>query len=172
MNDAMKHLILIRHASAGPGDDDRERPLSQKGAAEAERMGRALASLAARGFRPTHALVSPARRARETLEAVRRALGALDVAEDAALYLASSGRLLARLQRLEDAASQVLVIGHNPGLAELVRELVGRSDAASRARAARGLVPAACAALRIDAARWSELAPGGAELVAFLRPDD
>jgi phosphohistidine phosphatase len=169
MNDAMKHLILIRHASAGPGDDDRERPLSQKGAAEAER---ALASLAARGFRPTHALVSPARRARETLEAVRRALGALDVAEDAALYLASSGRLLARLQRLEDAASQVLVIGHNPGLAELVRELVGRSDAASRARAARGLVPAACAALRIDAARWSELAPGGAELVAFLRPDD
>ena len=172
MNDAMKHLLLMRHASSGPGDDDRARPLSTAGAAEAERMGRALARLGAHGFRPVHALVSPARRARETFAAVRGALGALTVAEDEVLYLASAGRLLARLQRLDAAATQVLVIGHNPGLADLVRELVGRSDAAARARAARGLVPGACAALRIDAVDWSELAPASAELVAFLRPDD
>jgi phosphohistidine phosphatase len=172
MNDAMKHLILMRHANAVPGDDDRARPLTPDGFAEAERMGRALGGLAARGFAPVHALVSPARRARETLAAVERALGALEAAEDEALYLASAGRLLSRLQRLDASAMQVLVIGHNPGLADLVRELVGRSDPAARARAARGLAPGACAALRVDAAAWSELAPGCAELVAFLRPGD
>ena len=43
----MKHLILMRHASAGPGEDDRARPLSPEGLAEAERMGRALEALAA-----------------------------------------------------------------------------------------------------------------------------
>jgi phosphohistidine phosphatase len=172
MNDAMKHLILMRHASAGPGDDDRARPLSPHGAAEAERMGRALASLGARGFRPEHALVSPARRTRETFEALRGALGELAASEDEALYLASPGQLLARLQALPDPSAQVLLIGHNPGLAELVRRLVGRGDAQAQRRAARGLVPAASAALRIEAERWRDLAPGCAELVAFLRPDD
>ena len=84
-------------------------------------MGRALEALAARGFRPERALVSPARRARETLAGVRAALATLAAAEeDEALYLASPGRLLARLQRLPDATSQVLLVGHNPGLAELV----------------------------------------------------
>jgi phosphohistidine phosphatase len=168
----MKHLILMRHASARPGDDDRERPLTPEGAAEAERMGRALAGLVARGFRPEHALVSPARRTRETFEAVRGALAALAAAEDEALYLASPGRLLARLQRLPDATAQVLLIGHNPGLGELVEWLVGRSDADALPRAARGLVPAACAALRIRTERWRDLEPACAELVAFLRPHD
>jgi phosphohistidine phosphatase len=168
----MKHLLLMRHASAGPGDVDRERPLSAEGAAEAARMGRAIAGLAARGFRPERALVSPARRTRETFAAVRGALGALEADEDDALYLASASRLLARLRRLPEPTAQVLLIGHNPGLAELARALVGRGDAGAQRRAVRGLAPGACAALRIDAEQWSDLAPGGAELVAFLRPDD
>jgi phosphohistidine phosphatase len=171
MNDAMKHLLLMRHASAGPGGVDRERPLSAEGAAEAARMGPALAGLAARGFRPEHALVSPARRARETFEALRGALASLGAEEDEALYLASAGELLARLQRLPDRAAQVLLIGHNPGLTDLVAWLAGGAEPGAR-RAARGLVPAACAALRIDAERWSALAPGAAELVALVRPDD
>jgi phosphohistidine phosphatase len=170
----MKRLILMRHASAGHGDVDRERPLSAKGAAEAVRMGGALAGLAAHGFRPERALVSPARRTRETFEAVRGALGAppLEAVEHESLYLASAGRLLARLQQLPEPTAQVLLIGHNPGLAELALRLIGRGSEEARRRAARGLVPAACAALRIDAERWRDLAPGSAELVAFLRPDD
>src|SRR5688572_29765869 len=123
----MKHLILMRHASAGPGDVDRERPLTPADAAEAARMGRALAGLAARGFRPAHALVSPARRTRETFQAVRGALGPLEAAEDETLYLAGPRHLLAFLQRLPEPSAQVLLIGHNPGLAELAQRLVGRS---------------------------------------------
>ena len=169
----MKHLILMRHASARPGEDDRARPLSPEGLSEAQRMGRALEALSARGFRPERALVSPSRRTRETLAGVRAALATLAAAEeDEALYLASPDRLLALLQRLPDATSQVLLVGHNPGLAELVDSLVGRAEADVLLRAARGLAPAACAALRIPTERWREVEPACAELVAFLAPAD
>jgi phosphohistidine phosphatase len=168
----MKHLILMRHASAGPGEDDRARPLSPEGLSEAQRMGPALEKLSARGFRPERALVSPSRRTRETLAGVRAALTSLAAEEDETLYLASPGRLLARLQQLPDATSQVLLVGHNPGLAELLDWLVGRAEADVLLRAARGLAPAACAALRIPTDRWRELEPACAELVAFLRPGD
>jgi phosphohistidine phosphatase SixA len=168
----LKHLILMRHASAEPGEDDRARPLSADGRGEVERMARALDALGARGFRPERALVSPARRTRETLDGLRAALGGLAAEEDEALYLGSPGRLLARLQALPDAFSQALLIGHNPGLAELLDWLVGRAEADVLLRAARGLAPAACAALRIPTTRWLELEPACAELVAFVRPGD
>jgi phosphohistidine phosphatase len=169
----MKHLILMRHASALPGEDDRARPLSPEGLSEAQRIGPALEKLSARGFRPERALVSPSRRTRETLAGLRAALSTLAAAEeDETLYLASPGRLLARLQQLPDAISQVLLVGHNPGLAELLDWLVGRAEADVLLRAARGLAPAACAALRIPTERWRELEPACAELVAFLRPED
>jgi len=168
----MKHLILMRHASAGPAADDRERPLSAAGQSEALQMGRALAALSASGFRPEWALVSPARRAQETLAGVRSGLPCLAGAEtDGALYLASPGRLLSRLQRLPDETAQLLLVGHNPGLSELAQLLAGRAEADLRLRFARGLTPAACAALRIESVHWHELAPGCAELVELLRPD-
>ncbi len=167
----MKHLILMRHASARPGADDRERPLSAAGAREVRAVGHALAALTERGFRPEQALVSPARRARETLSGMRRDLPSLaGVETDEALYLASAAQLLARLQRSSDETCQLLLVGHNPGLSELVHWLVGRADADVLRHAARGLVPAACAALRTPAARWRELEPGCAELVELVTP--
>ncbi len=164
MNGAMKHLILMRHASAGPAAGDRERPLSAAGQSEAQRMGRALAAFSASGFRPERALVSPARRAQETLAGVRSGLHSLAAAQtDEALYLGSPGQLLARLQQLPDETAQLLLVGHNPGLSELAQLLVGRAEAG-------GLAPAACAALRIESMSWRDLAPGCAELVELLRP--
>jgi phosphohistidine phosphatase len=169
----MKRLILLRHASAENGDVDRARALSAEGRAEAARTASALVQLAGRGFRPELLLCSPARRARETLEALQAALGAAGrVEQDEALYLASAGRLLSRLQALPDRESQVLLVGHNPGLAELAQLLVERGAADVLLRAARGLAPGALAALRIATPRWRDLAPGCAELVEFLRPAD
>jgi phosphohistidine phosphatase len=169
----MKHLILLRHASAEHGDADRARALSAAGRGEAARMAPVLARLAGRGFRPELLLCSPARRTRETLEALRGALaGAGRVEEDEALYLASAGGLLAKLKALPDPESQVLLVGHNPGLAELAQLLVERGAAEVLLRAARGLAPGAFAALRIATPRWRDLAPGCAELVEFLRPED
>jgi phosphohistidine phosphatase len=168
---AMKHLVLMRHANAQPAADDRERPLSAAGRSEALDMGRALEELAPSGFHPEWALASPARRAQETLAAVRSRLRSLAGAEtDEALYLASPGQLLARLQRVPDETVQLLLVGHNPGMSELAQLLVGEAGAELWLRAARGLAPAACAALRIEGLRWCELTPGCAELVELLTP--
>jgi phosphohistidine phosphatase len=173
MNTPSKHLILLRHASAENGADDRLRALSRVGEAEAARLSGALMRLEERGFRPEIVLSSPARRARET--ALRLLAGlprAPRIEEDETLYLASPGQLLNRLKALPDREPQVLVVGHNPGLAELVQLLVSGGAADVLVRAARGLTPAAFAALRIATARWKDLEPGCAELVEFLRPSD
>jgi phosphohistidine phosphatase len=173
MNTLSKHLILLRHASAENGAVDRLRALSRAGEAEAGRLGDALARLEEIGFRPQIILSSPARRARET---ALRLLPGLPhtppVEEDESLYLASPGQLLARLQALPDREQQVLVVGHNPGLAELVQLLVSGGSAEVLVRAARGLAPATFAALRIATTHWKDLEPGCAELVEFLRPSD
>lgn len=170
---AMKHLILLRHASAENGELDRTRALSALGRSEAARMAAVLGWLGSRGFRPERVLCSPALRARETLEGVRGALGAVRRSEeDESLYLASAGRLLATLQALPDPESQVLLVGHNPGLGELAQLLVERGAAEVLLRAAKGLAPGGLAALRIATPRWRDLGPGCAELVEFLRPAD
>jgi phosphohistidine phosphatase len=169
----MKHLILLRHASAENGEVDRARALSALGRSEAARMGDALRALAERGFRPELLLTSPALRARETLAGVRGALVAARREEaDEVLYLAGAGRLLTRLQALADADTQVLLVGHNPGLGELVRLLVERGAADVLLRAAHGLAPATLAALRLATPHWRDVGPGSAELVEFLRPRD
>jgi phosphohistidine phosphatase len=173
MKPAPKHLILLRHASAENDAADRARPLSERGRGEALHVGEALGALGKKGFRPALLLTSPARRARETVTGIRAALaGEPRVEEDEALYLASPGQLLDRLQSLPEDDHQVLLVGHNPGLAELVQLLVEQAPAEVLLRAARGLAPASFAALRIDGARWCDLAPGCAELVEFLRPGD
>jgi len=172
MNGTPKHLILLRHAHAEDGASDRERPLSAKGHREIERAARGLDTLTGSGFRPTLVLTSSARRTLETAAAVERVLaGPLRVEQDETLYLASPGQLLTRLRSLPEVERQVLLVGHNPGLAELAALLAERASAAVLLRARRGLGTAAFAALRV-AAHWRDLAPGAAELVEFRQPGD
>jgi phosphohistidine phosphatase len=173
MNTPSKHLILLRHATAESGEVDRQRALSRRGEAEAAGLGRVLTGLEERGFRPQIVLSSPARRARETALGLARGLPHDPrFEEDETLYLASPGQILARLQALSDREEQILVVGHNPGLAELVQWLVSGATAEVLVRASRGLTPAGFAALRIATRRWRDLEPGSAELVEFLRPSD
>ena len=71
----MRELILLRHAHAEPattGQSDLDRPLSPQGLAEAEAVARWLKE---QGLVPDRVLCSPARRTRETLEAVMDAIG-------------------------------------------------------------------------------------------------
>ena len=173
MNDAMKHLILLRHASAETGEPDRARSLSAQGRSECGRMAGALERLVPGEFRPELLLCSPATRARETLERVGRAFAAdVKVEVDEAFYLASASQLVAKLRALAEPNPQVLLVGHNPGLSELLKWLVTHGEAEVLRRAARGLAPGGLAALRIPAPHWRDLAARGAELVAFLRPGD
>ena len=162
----MKQLLLLRHAAASgkdAGGADRARPLTPDGRRAAERLGR---RLKADGISPDHVLCSPARRARETLEGIAESLDSLPPADfDAALYLADSRALLGRLCSIPAETQRVLLIGHNPGLEELVRALAGPAAAAGLS----GL-PAAGLAIFQLSGPWSALSKGGVRLAAFVTP--
>lgn len=156
----MHDLILLRHAEARhatPGGDDRERPLSANGEAEAKAAGRWLAEHDAQ---PQLTLCSDAPRAKLTAELALAELGACEVRDESAIYDATPGDLLALLDSCRDMA-QVMVVGHNPGLEQLVALLVSGQSGDFR-----GMPPAAVAWIRLG----DSLEPGAGELHAFWSP--
>lgn len=123
----MRRLILLRHGHAEPegaSDRDPERALTAQGRAAARAAGEALA---AAGLRPDVALVSPARRARETWDAVAAVLGGPEATAAPELYDASADTLLAAARARPEAV--VAVVAHNPGLQLLARRLAGAPTA-------------------------------------------
>jgi phosphohistidine phosphatase len=154
----VRRLILLRHASADDAHEDALRELSARGRGEAARAGERIAALGAE-WMPTRALCSTALRATATLELARPALAALrEIDFNARLYLASAGGLLDVVHRAPDADACVLVVAHQPGLGDFVRQLARRISPEARAGLARGMTPASLAALMLD------------ELVAFVQP--
>ncbi|TAN02765.1 MAG: histidine phosphatase family protein [Rhodanobacteraceae bacterium] len=158
----MRELLLLRHAEAmqaGPDGRDVERPLSVHGEAQARAVG---AWLAAQGAAPDAVLCSPARRAQMTADAVCRALRIHPPRFLPAVYQATPGELLALVETHAADARQVLLVGHNPGLEQLLALLTeGRSERA------RGMSPAALAWVELDD---DTLEPGHGRLHALWSP--
>ena len=168
----MKTLYLLRHAKSDwgdPGLDDHDRPLAGRG----ERAAAVLAvHFGQQGYHPSLVLCSSARRTRQTLESLLPHLpGDPEVLFEEGIYLASRGQLLARVQEVDDRQSRVLLIGHNPGVADLARDLAGSGERASLRRLAR-FPTAASAVCEFDLERWRDLAPGSGRLVAYATPKD
>jgi phosphohistidine phosphatase len=167
---AMKQLFLLRHAKAQPssGEPDHERELDARGIADADAVGR---SLAAQGWRPDAALVSYARRTRQTFDHVQPFLDpAPRLRIEPALYDAAPGAILALLRDTPAEAASLLVVGHNPGIGEVARRLAAKGPSAELA-ALRGSFPtSALAVIRFDIAAWPEIGPGIGRLVAYLWP--
>jgi phosphohistidine phosphatase len=164
-------LLLLRHAKSSwddPALADAERPLAPRGRRAAAALG---ARLARRRTRIDRVLCSPSQRTRETL-----ALLGLDpkvpVTFAPALYLASARTLLGRLQRLPPRVRSVLVIGHDPGLDQLVQSLLAEGRPKALRRYAGGFKTGALAELRIPDDGWRALRPGSAVLERFTRPKD
>ena len=115
----MRELILLRHAHAEPAENglaDIDRPLSPHGLAEAEAAGRWLLE---QRLVPDRVLCSPARRTRETLEAVLGLTGYVEQRLDERVYDATPGTLAALVDEQRDV-ERLLLVGHNPGLEQLV----------------------------------------------------
>lgn len=122
----MKTLTVFRHAKSSwsdPSLPDRERPLSGRGERDATDMG---ARLRARGHTPDLILTSHAVRALSTAQAIAAALGmdASSIAVERRLYLAAPEAVLDVLAEQDDRIGHIVVIGHNPGLTELVNRLL------------------------------------------------
>jgi phosphohistidine phosphatase len=126
---------------------------------------------AATKCRPDLVLCSAASRARETFALVREAIGDPNAAIEKGLYLASAGRLLARLRRVADDVGSVIIIGHNPGLHDLAVALTPATSEA-QARIAEKLRTAAVVQLAAKINRWRDLDPKAIRLVAYTTPGD
>jgi phosphohistidine phosphatase len=166
---AVKRLFLLRHAKSSwddPGLDDRDRPLAPRGRRASELIA---GHLRREGIAPSLVLCSSARRTRQTLERVIPALDASDVSIEDGLYGASSGGLLERLREVPEDLESVMLVGHQPAIQELALDLAG--DGAELARV-RAKFPTAALATLLFAGEWSELAPGSAELVAYVKPKE
>ena len=122
----MKTLLVLRHAKSSWDDaalDDHERPLNKRGRRDAPRMGELVRE---HGLIPDVVISSDAVRARLTAEAVieaARYAGAILL--DRRLYLAGPADILSLLRTVGEKAETVMIVGHNPGLEELVAQLTG-----------------------------------------------
>ncbi|MEY4984289.1 MAG: hypothetical protein RIR62_2555 [Pseudomonadota bacterium] len=124
----MKRLILTRHAKSSwddPLTPDHDRPLNERGKAAAADLGVWLAS---RGYVPDEVLCSDALRTRKTWSGIAPALPGTPVLElKPALYHAGPDVMLAVLRHAKGDC--VMMIGHNPGIAEFAERLVARAPA-------------------------------------------
>ncbi|MEO0785710.1 MAG: histidine phosphatase family protein [Pseudomonadota bacterium] len=125
----MNRLILMRHAKTEAwheGIDDHGRALLPRGVEDARLMAEELVK---RGWRPSTALVSTARRARETWRYAAPAWSGQEPVYEDDLYLASPGTLESVLGGCEWTGA-LLVIGHNPGIHEFACSLARDGGAA------------------------------------------
>ena len=117
-------LYLLRHAHAGNPSawdgPDAQRPLSQKGRRQAERLGSFLAD---RAFAPDAIISSPKLRARQTAQIVADALG-LAISSDDRL---ASGLDIDVIAALIDrfGGTSVMLVGHDPDFSDLAAALTG-----------------------------------------------
>jgi phosphohistidine phosphatase len=167
----MLTLSLLRHAKsswADAGLDDFDRPLNERGEEAAPRMG---AFMGSHGLAPDLILCSPAVRARRTLAlALPRLRGHPEVVYEDALYLASAARLLKRLRNVPPTVRHVMIVGHDPGLHTLARELAGAGTPEDLRTLAEKFPTAALAVLIFGARAWSDVKRRAGRLELFMAP--
>jgi len=165
----MPRLLLLRHGkSAWPdGMDDLERPLTKRGREASRRMGRYLAD---EQLVPDLALVSPARRTRETWALAEDALRDVPMRSEPRIYEAPPDRLLGVVKGVEADVGTLLIVGHNPGLQELARLLLGQDERYAHATTIAKYPTAGLAVIDLAVRAWHELSPRSGRLVGFVTP--
>ncbi|MDQ3754011.1 MAG: histidine phosphatase family protein [Acidobacteriota bacterium] len=160
----MKTLFLMRHAKSSwdlPQQKDFDRPLNERGQRAAPLMGRYLRR---QKLRPDLILCSPAERARQTAELfIAAAHLTTELRFDERIYDASADNLLQVFAQIDNEASAVLVIGHNPGMEELILRLTGHIQR---------MPTAALALIELNIERWADARAMSGQLVWLKRPKE
>ncbi len=166
----MKRLLLMRHAKSSwdaEGLADFDRPLNARGLRDAPLVGE---HLRARNFRPDLIISSPAERARRTaalvVEAARFQAARFQTARlrhDERIYEADAARLVEVVSQIEEDAEAVLLVGHNPGMEQLLQLLTGET---------RRMTTAAVALVNLDIEKWSKAREHTGRLEWHVRPKE
>ncbi len=161
----MKILLLLRHAKSSWKDEslsDFERPLSERGKKASQAIGRYIRK---QKMMPDLVLSSPAVRARETTGIITTtAKLTAEIRYDQRIYEADALRLVHIISQIESNFGSVLLVGHNPGIEELLGLLTGSSQ---------HMPTAALAKIRLEGANdWSEISQAKAILELMIKPKD
>ena len=161
----IKTLLILRHAKSSWADqalDDHGRPLNARGERDAPRMG---ALVREERLSPELVISSDALRARQTSEAMAAAAGYTEeIILDPRLYHASVGDIVEVLRSVASDTNTVMIVGHNPGLEQLIAQLTGEHEDFPTAALARVVLP-------VD--RWSDLrTTTRGTLVGLWRPKE
>jgi phosphohistidine phosphatase len=161
----MKELLILRHAKSSWSNSrlaDHDRPLSERGQQDAPRIGRLLRT---EDLTPDLIITSSAERALTTAELVALHSdyeASLQVTR--ALYHAGPESYLAQLRRVDERHQRVMVVGHNPGMEELVAELTGHHER---------MPTAALAHIALPISRWANCRDGlTGKLLNLWRPKE
>jgi phosphohistidine phosphatase len=160
----MKTLLLLRHAKSSRDDPslrDFDRPLNDRGQDDAGLLGQYL-----RDQQPVvdAVITSPAQRALRTTELFLQAANiSLEPALDERIYEAGLRRLLRVVSEIDPSNATVLLVGHNPGMEELVESLTGQSVR---------LPTAALAAIDLSIDQWHDARPRSGKLRDLITPKE
>jgi phosphohistidine phosphatase len=153
-------LIVMRHAKAGelPGGPDFERALTGRGHRDAAAAGRWLAS---RGLQPDAVLCSPARRTRQTWQAVQAELGReVSCRLDEVLYAAEVAAIQEIIAATGPDVATLLCVGHNPAMAQLAQDATGQPLE----------FPTSAIAVALRPGPWTAVADGPGDLGGYWTP--
>jgi phosphohistidine phosphatase len=168
----VRTLYVLRHAKSDWGDSslsDFDRPLNDRGWKAAKAMGREMRE---RDITPDLVLVSPAARTTETLARVEEGFGeTFRSTPTRSIYLAQTESLIALVRGAPIEVRRIMIVGHNPGMHELVLAMTeGPRDL--REDVAAKFPTAALAEVSFDVGDWTDVKLGSGRIRSFLKPRD
>lgn len=165
-----RELLIFRHGKAvrDADTDDFSRPITDKGKRGCQRMG---VWLWQKNIRPDYMLSSPAERTYVSAQKLCKAMGmdAADIETDRRLYRADLKALLSVLGDCPRKKQRILLVGHDPGLTELLLYLLGGGVPLPDDGK---LLPTATLARLVMPGNWKKLEFGCAQLKSLTRPTD
>jgi phosphohistidine phosphatase len=167
-------LTLFRHAKSGWDDAvarDFDRPLNARGEKAAVLMG---TWVKRNGVTFDHVVASPAVRVIDTIDQFVKGTGErIDATWDRRIYLASSATLMDVLRDQSDEYKSIMMVGHNPGMEDLVFDIVPDDGSSPLRDVVWEKYPtAAIARLELDIDSWADIDRKCGRLTLFIRPRD
>lgn len=162
-----KTLLLMRHGKAedGAGKPDHDRLLAKRGVRQGELTG---AWLREQGLVPDLVICSTSVRTRQTWDAVRRGGARAEYVEyRKPVYEGGAESLIETIREDAGESSTVLVVGHNPTMAQATSLLTnGDGSGPAHEALAGGFVTSGVAVLRYSG-EWADLEFGSCDLERF-----
>ena len=157
----MKKLLLIRHAKAEKDTlgKDIDRPLKYIGIQDAAFMAERIKD---KSIVPQHILTSPALRTKTTAEIFADHLQLPEPEINKAIYEASQQTWLQVINQLSDTYNFVAIVGHNPGVSQILHYLTGEAPEVHTS---------AVALIEFETDDWASISRDSGKLVYFSWPN-